>query len=177
MKSAYIDSLNILTVVNQKTAVCAAKCENGGTCIKPNVCECQTGYKGATCHIGKHHPLLLRFSSYQKKVAYTVKHACSNVPGAYIKTLRFILALFVISLKSIYLYEWRLTLISLNSLYRKAYVFSVTMFYCICVNPFKEDLSSKFGKSLILALSYLMIQSFGFNLYQKQNLQSYINHY
>lgn len=37
--------------VNQKTAVCAAKCENGGTCIKPNVCECQTGYKGATCHI------------------------------------------------------------------------------------------------------------------------------
>lgn len=46
-------------------------------------------------------------------------------------------------------------------------VFSATMFYCICVNPFKEDLSSKFCKSLILALSYLMIQSFGFNIYQK----------
>lgn len=33
-------------------------------------------------------------------------------------------------------------------------MFSVTMFYCICVNPFKEDLSSKFCKSLILAVLF-----------------------
>lgn len=49
------DNIYVCIVDNQKTAVCAAKCENGGTCIKPNVCECPLGYKGATCHIGKPH--------------------------------------------------------------------------------------------------------------------------
>lgn len=51
------DNFYVCIVDNQKTAVCAAKCENGGTCIKPNVCECLPGYKGATCHIGKPHPV------------------------------------------------------------------------------------------------------------------------
>lgn len=39
------------SVVHHKPALCTAKCENGGVCIKPNVCQCKPGYKGATCHI------------------------------------------------------------------------------------------------------------------------------
>ena len=39
-------------IIKQKTPVCSAKCQNGGTCIRPNVCQCAPGYKGATCHIG-----------------------------------------------------------------------------------------------------------------------------
>ncbi|XP_070580638.1 mucin-2-like [Ptychodera flava] len=31
------------------TPVCTTPCENGGICIKPNVCECQPGYTGNTC--------------------------------------------------------------------------------------------------------------------------------
>nr|XP_022288617.1 hemicentin-1-like [Crassostrea virginica]XP_022288618.1 hemicentin-1-like [Crassostrea virginica] len=38
-------------IIKQKTPVCSAKCQNGGTCIRPNVCQCAPGYKGATCHI------------------------------------------------------------------------------------------------------------------------------
>ena len=39
-------------IIKQKTPVCTTKCQNGGTCIRPNVCQCAPGYKGATCHIG-----------------------------------------------------------------------------------------------------------------------------
>ncbi|KAK5639935.1 hypothetical protein RI129_010746 [Pyrocoelia pectoralis] len=28
---------------------CTSKCHNGGTCIKPNICKCPTGFKGKHC--------------------------------------------------------------------------------------------------------------------------------
>ncbi|XP_025093186.1 hemicentin-1-like [Pomacea canaliculata] len=32
-----------------KNSVCKPECENGGTCIGPNRCQCASGYKGARC--------------------------------------------------------------------------------------------------------------------------------
>ena len=33
------------------TAVCSKVCENGGVCVKPEVCSCQTGWSGQDCTI------------------------------------------------------------------------------------------------------------------------------
>ncbi|XP_053545135.1 epidermal growth factor-like protein 8 [Bombina bombina] len=32
-------------------AVCYKPCQNGGTCIKPNMCRCSTGWGGRYCHV------------------------------------------------------------------------------------------------------------------------------
>ncbi|XP_063419667.1 uncharacterized protein LOC134704814 [Mytilus trossulus] len=31
------------------TAICSPKCQNGGTCIRPNACSCPAGYEGDIC--------------------------------------------------------------------------------------------------------------------------------
>ena len=33
-------------------AICDPACENGGTCIEPNTCECVDGYSGTQCQTG-----------------------------------------------------------------------------------------------------------------------------
>jgi hypothetical protein len=52
MKTPKILSVYFFLVSSPEPPFCIAKCENGGTCIKHNVCQCKPGYKGATCHIG-----------------------------------------------------------------------------------------------------------------------------
>lgn len=34
-------------------ALCNPVCRNGGTCIKPNICACPSGFYGSQCQIGK----------------------------------------------------------------------------------------------------------------------------
>ena len=36
------------------TAICPSGCANGGTCVHPNTCDCNTapGYKGTVCSVG-----------------------------------------------------------------------------------------------------------------------------
>lgn len=34
-------------------ALCRPVCLNGGTCIKPNICACPSGFYGSQCQIGK----------------------------------------------------------------------------------------------------------------------------
>ena len=36
------------------TAICKVPCQNGGTCAKPNQCNCPSGYKTTTCGTRKH---------------------------------------------------------------------------------------------------------------------------
>lgn len=52
MKTPPTLSIYFPAVSSPKPSFCIAKCENGGTCIKHNVCQCKPGFKGATCHIG-----------------------------------------------------------------------------------------------------------------------------
>ena len=33
--------------------VCSPVCLNGGECVRPNECNCATGYTGAVCNTGK----------------------------------------------------------------------------------------------------------------------------
>ena len=35
------------------TAVCSQGCYNGGTCIRPSVCRCRTGWTGSNCRTRK----------------------------------------------------------------------------------------------------------------------------
>lgn len=32
-------------------AVCSTHCQNGGSCVRPDVCSCPTGFKGKYCEI------------------------------------------------------------------------------------------------------------------------------
>lgn len=43
----YLDSVSPVL-----PAVCRPDCRNQGKCVKPNVCECPAGYRGATCEEG-----------------------------------------------------------------------------------------------------------------------------
>ncbi|XP_052223964.1 protein kinase C-binding protein NELL2-like [Dreissena polymorpha] len=33
----------------EKKALCSSECQNGGTCVSPDVCECPKGYNGLRC--------------------------------------------------------------------------------------------------------------------------------
>ena len=35
------------------TAVCGHGCSNGGTCVTPDTCRCNTGWTGNSCQNGK----------------------------------------------------------------------------------------------------------------------------
>ena len=35
-------------------AVCFPPCKNGGTCKKPDQCECKNGFEGLICQFGKY---------------------------------------------------------------------------------------------------------------------------
>lgn len=45
-------------------AVCVPNCQNGGLCVKPDQCACQSGWVGSRCSRGKPYPSEYRDSSH-----------------------------------------------------------------------------------------------------------------
>ena len=45
-------------------AVCVPNCQNGGLCVKPDQCACQSGWVGSRCSKGKLYPSEYRDSSH-----------------------------------------------------------------------------------------------------------------
>ena len=41
-----------LAIMFNSTAVCSPSCQNGGTCTRPNVCQCPAGWTGSRCQYG-----------------------------------------------------------------------------------------------------------------------------
>jgi len=46
--------------------VCNRHCENGGKCLKPDVCECKPGWYGPTCSTGKIRNIFNKYVSWKK---------------------------------------------------------------------------------------------------------------
>lgn len=46
--------------------VCNRHCENGGQCLKPDVCECKPGWYGPTCSTGKIRNIFNKYVSWKK---------------------------------------------------------------------------------------------------------------
>ena len=42
---------SVVVVIFLISAVCSPRCQNGGTCIAPNMCNCTAGYVGELCEI------------------------------------------------------------------------------------------------------------------------------
>lgn len=57
-----------------KKALCKEPCQNGGTCIKPNICYCLAGWTGQTCSTDIDECSLNNGGC---------EHTCTNVPGSY----------------------------------------------------------------------------------------------
>ena len=58
-------------------AICDPVCENGGTCIAPNTCECVDGYSGEQCQAG----IILHNANYESNYgsrSYEVTHGSYN---------------------------------------------------------------------------------------------------
>ena len=60
-------------------AKCKGGCKNGGTCIAPDTCQCQSGFEGINCQRRKSSLVKKNFSNYkltqkmQKKSKITLK--------------------------------------------------------------------------------------------------------
>ena len=59
-----MNQLKMKIIVNQNSiivnlfpffllAICVGGCNNGGTCVSPNTCECRAGWTGSRCGTGK----------------------------------------------------------------------------------------------------------------------------
>lgn len=53
--------------------MCNAPCQNGGTCVRPDACQCPTGYKGRYCEI----------DIDECREEKPCDQICRNVPGGY----------------------------------------------------------------------------------------------
>ena len=59
MKS--VDNIYISIATNSNlnlAAVCRPACQNGGLCVRPDVCHCPPGYEGSSCQLVQHRPCL-----------------------------------------------------------------------------------------------------------------------
>lgn len=68
MKYKILDLWNLNLLLVSATALCNPVCLNGGTCMKPNICACPSGFYGSQCQIGNtvmkyYSPILLRCCS------------------------------------------------------------------------------------------------------------------
>lgn len=45
----YINNLRSFNYQYEILAICRVLCQNGGKCIKPDLCKCQNGFKGTYC--------------------------------------------------------------------------------------------------------------------------------
>ncbi|XP_057316873.1 fibrillin-2-like [Hydractinia symbiolongicarpus] len=58
-----------------KKPICGSSCQNGGTCVSPDKCECRDGYEGKYCQLDKDE---CRDASTNK-----CEHHCINLRGGY----------------------------------------------------------------------------------------------
>lgn len=56
----YITSILFVTI----SATCSPACQNGGTCVQPNVCNCAPGWRGTFCESRKYRYSQIKPSCY-----------------------------------------------------------------------------------------------------------------
>uniref|UniRef100_A0A8C5WBI2 EGF like domain multiple 8 n=1 Tax=Leptobrachium leishanense TaxID=445787 RepID=A0A8C5WBI2_9ANUR len=55
-------------------AVCRKPCQNGGTCVKPNMCRCLAGWGGRHCHVD---------IDECRRPSHACSQSCVNTPGSF----------------------------------------------------------------------------------------------